>query len=115
MNNQYTKTTVTNPDKPTGKITFSSYNLPVLDDGLYKITVEQAHNLAEKYGTHYYETSASTGEGISDVFKQIALILFNAPPLYETIDVNNVFKPVGNPKPWRENCYGYVNTPSCSC
>ena len=80
-----------------------------------KITVEQAHNLAEKYGTHYYETSSSTGEGISDVFKQIALILFNAPPLYETIDVNNVFKPVGTPKPWRENCYGYVNTPSCSC
>lgn len=29
----------TNPDKPAGKITFSSYNLPVLDDGLYKITV----------------------------------------------------------------------------
>lgn len=28
-----------NPAKPKGKITFSSFNLPVLDDGLYKIEV----------------------------------------------------------------------------
>lgn len=31
---------ITNSGKPTGNITFSSYNLPALDDGLYKITVE---------------------------------------------------------------------------
>ena len=79
-----------------------------------KVTVEDAHNLAEKYGTHYYETSAYTGECISDLFKQIALIIYNAPPLFETIDMYDTIKLSGSPKPGRENCYSYV-TPSCSC
>ena len=79
-----------------------------------KVTVEEAHNLAEKYGTHYYETSAYTGECINDLFKQIALIIYNAPPLFETIDINDAIKLTGSPKPGRENCYSYI-TPSCSC
>lgn len=79
-----------------------------------KVTVEEAHNLAEKYGTHYYETSAYTGECINDLFKQIALIIYNAPPLFETIDINDAIKLTGSPKPGRENCYNYV-TPSCYC
>ena len=81
-----------------------------------EITIEQAHNLAEKHGTHYYETSAFTGECVSDLFKQIALIIYNAPPLHESIDINNnPFKNIGSPKPGRENCYGYVSDPACFC
>ncbi len=34
--------TSTQAEKPTGDIRFSSFNLPVLDDGLYKITVEHS-------------------------------------------------------------------------
>lgn len=79
-----------------------------------KVTVEEAHNLAEKYGTHYYETSAYTGECINDLFKQIALIIYNAPPVFETVDINDAIKLTGSPKPGRENCYSYI-TPSCSC
>lgn len=79
-----------------------------------KVTVEEAHNLAEEYGTHYYETSAYTGECINDLFKQIALIIYNAPPVFETVDINDAIKLTGSPKPGRENCYSYI-TPSCSC
>ena len=78
------------------------------------VSVEEAHNLAEKYGTHYYETSAYTGECINDLFKQIALIIYNAPPVFETVDINDAIKLTGSPKPGRENCYSYI-TPSCSC
>jgi hypothetical protein len=40
MGSQHNVPTASSPDKPAGKITFSSYNLPVLDDGLYQIKVE---------------------------------------------------------------------------
>lgn len=78
-----------------------------------KVSVENAHNLAEKYGTHYYECSAVTGECIDDIFKQIALIILNAPPVIEQVDLNK--KLLASLKPERENCYGYYKSPASCC
>ena len=80
-----------------------------------EVTVEEAHVLAEKYQSHYYEVSSLTGECIQDLFMQIALIIFNAPPVYDNINLDDK-KLFGSPKPQRENCYGYINGyDSCSC
>jgi len=78
------------------------------------ITIHEAHSLAEKYKTHYYEVSSLTGECIEDLFTQIALIIFNAPPIYEDIDIKLDDKKIfGSPKPERENCYEYYSP--CNC
>jgi len=73
-----------------------------------KVSVDEAHTLAEKYGTHYYEASAKTGECIDDIFRQVALIIFNAPPVFK--EVNSIDrKTFGSTKTGRENCYGYYS------
>ncbi len=79
-----------------------------------QITIDEAYILASKYSCHYYETSSLTGENINELFRQIALIIFNSAPRYETVNFINeslhddiiIKEPSGN-KPWRENIYSY--------
>jgi Ras-related protein Rab-5C len=81
-----------------------------------EVTVDEAHKLAEKFGTHYYEVSALTGECISDLFMQVALIIFNVPPVFDDINIRIDDKKLfSSPKPGRENCYGYVRDPRTTC
>ena len=79
-----------------------------------QVTVDEAHALAETFSCHYYETSSYTGENIPEIFRQIALIIFNAPPRYQTINFKEDLDDDGNikygpsePKPYRENIYRY--------